>query len=291
MYYDKKIYEDLIRTSPLFSLDKEAERVAYKREAYSMVQYLYCYLLAINEQKYEPYGCEIMEVATRCINNFDSSKGVFLHYFKAAWKQEYSHICGDQISEAKFRGMKITEEDKRNIRKYLLLAEALEITASKQEIFVKISEAMDLPVDKVQLIAQMKDIYVAGDSKINADGEEIDVWEQIPDGTSFEKQLESADSAEELFAKIEKAFTSLQDRQKPIMSDMITIRICSVLFDCQSAKKKYTFISDDVVQECFSSGTIPTQRSIAQKYDRDEASISRTVKEFLNKLKLLISEE
>lgn len=291
MYYDKKIHEGLIRTSPLFSLDKETENVAYRREAYAMVQYLYCYLLAISEQKYEPYGCEIMEVATRCINNFKNSKGVFLHYFNAAWKQEYSHICGDRISEMKFRGMKITDEDKRNIRKYLLLAEALETSASNQEIYAKVSEAMDLPIDKVQLIAQMKDIYVSGGSKINADGAEINVWEQIPDGTSFEKQLESADSAEELFVKIEEAFTSLQDRQKPIVSDMITISIYSVFLDKEGTKKKYTFISDDVLKECFSFGTVPTQRSIAQKYGRDEASISRTVKEFLKKLKILISEE
>lgn len=291
MYYDKKIYEGLIQTSPLFSLDKETEKAAYKREAYAMVQYLYCYLLAINEQKYEPYGCEIMEVATRCINNFESSKGVFLHYFNAAWKQEYSHIFGDRISEVKLRGMKITEEDKRNIRKYLLLAESLETSASNQEIYAKISEAMNLPVDKVRKIAQMKDIYVTGDSKINADGEEIEIWEQVPDGTSFEKQLESADSAEDFFAKIEKAFSSLQDRQKSIVSDMITIKIWLVLLDRQSTKKKYTFISDDVVQECLATGTVPTQRSIAQKYGRDEASISRTVKEFLKKLKLLMGEE
>ena len=291
MYYDKKIYEGLIQSSPLFSLDKETENTAYKREAYTLVEYLYCYLLSIDEGKYEPYGSEIMEVATRCINNFESSKGVFLHYFNAAWKQEYSHICGDRISEVKLHGMRITEEDKRNIRKYIMLTEALETSASKQEIYLKISEAMDLPVDKVQLIAQMTDICVASDSKKNADGEVINVWEQVPDGTSFEKQLEAANSAEDLFSKIEKAFSSLQDRQKPIVSDMITIRIWSELLDHQSTKKNYTFISDDVVQECFSSGTVPTQRNIAQKYGRDEASISRTVKEFLKKLKLLMSEE
>ena len=74
MYYDKGKYESLIMNSPLFDIDKEQETTAYKRESYKMAEYLYCYLLAINERDYEPYGSEIMDVATRCINNFDSSK-------------------------------------------------------------------------------------------------------------------------------------------------------------------------------------------------------------------------
>lgn len=70
MHYDKGKYRSLITDSPLFDIDKEQETVAYKRESYKMVEYLYCYLLAINEHAYEPYGSEIVKVATRCINNF-----------------------------------------------------------------------------------------------------------------------------------------------------------------------------------------------------------------------------
>lgn len=56
MYYDKSKYESLIMNSPLFGIDKEQETTAYKRESYKMVEYLYCYLLAINERDYEPSG-------------------------------------------------------------------------------------------------------------------------------------------------------------------------------------------------------------------------------------------
>ena len=110
MYYDKGKYESLIMNSPLFGIDKEQETTAYKRESYKMVEYLYCYLLAINERDYEPYGSEIMDVATRCINNFDSSKGVFLYYFNSAWKQEYSHIMGEKISDERFHGIRIRKQ-------------------------------------------------------------------------------------------------------------------------------------------------------------------------------------
>ena len=142
MYYDKGKYESLIMNSPLFGIDKEQETTAYKRESYKMVEYLYCYLLAINERDYEPYGSEIMDVATRCINNFDSSKGVFLYYFNSAWKQEYSHIMGEKISDERFHGIRITEEEKRNIRKYLKLAEKMDSCVSRSELFERISESL-----------------------------------------------------------------------------------------------------------------------------------------------------
>ena len=99
MYYDRERYEKLIIQSSLFSLDKEIDESAYKREALKMVEYLYCYLLGINEQKYEPYGYEITVVAKRCINGFKGEKGEFLHYFNAAWKQKIKHIYSDQLHE------------------------------------------------------------------------------------------------------------------------------------------------------------------------------------------------
>lgn len=99
MRYEKEKYERLIAESPLFKLDKGTQYTAFRREAYKMVEYLYCYLLAINEQKNEPYGCEITEVATRCINNFSSDKGDFLHYFKLNQiRRKVSHDTDDRFS-------------------------------------------------------------------------------------------------------------------------------------------------------------------------------------------------
>lgn len=108
MRYNKADYEKLITESKLFSLNKVTESVAFRKESYKMVEYLYCYLLAQNEKKYEPFGCEITEIAVRCINNYDESKGVFLHYFNAAWKLEYGHLCGNQAVDDRLHGVKIT---------------------------------------------------------------------------------------------------------------------------------------------------------------------------------------
>ncbi len=283
MYYDKEKYERLIEESPLFSLDKEKEYNSYKRESYRMVELLYCYLMAVNQQIYEPYGCEITEVATRCINNFDCSKGIFIHYFNSAWKQEYAHIKSKVIQEEKYRGLKITEEDKRAVRKYLRFAEQLDEKHTRGELYECLSEAMGMSIDKIRQLAEMSELIISGDSYLGEDGEEHSLWGQVSDGVSFEIEMENAEAVDEILMRIQREFDSLQERQKPIVSDMITIKICAFLEG--DVSEKYTFICSDIVKEWQVHGNMPTQRDIAHKYKRDEASISRTVKEFLKKLK------
>lgn len=283
MYYDKKKYEQLILESPLFSLDKESEYTAFKRESYRMIEYLYCYLLSINEKEYEPYGCEITEVATRCISNYDSSKGVFLHYFNSAWKQEYSHILGEKIHENIYQGIRITEDDQRAVRKYIRLADQLGTDCKAEELYHKLSEAMNLPISRVEALAQMSRLTVCGDSFLSNDGAKQILWDQIPGNASASQRIESEEEIEAILEKVDEAFNSLQARQKPVVSDMITIKICPFLTKSQA--RRFSFISDPVIEEWIKCGTVPTQRDIAKKYGRDEASVSRTLKGFLKKLK------
>lgn len=289
MYYERAKYEALISSSCLFKLDRETEKTAYKREAYKMVEYLYCYLLSINEHDYEPYGCEIMEVATRCIANYDPKKGVFLYYFISAWKQEYSHIKGEKISDDRFRGMKVTEEDKRAIRKYIKLAEKFETSESQEVLYKRIAEALNIPIEKVALIARMSNCFVTSGSVNREDGENINLWDQVADEIDIEAQFEMADSIEDLLQKISRTYAKLQDRQKPIISDMMTIRIWPVIAGDYETDS-FAFLSQDVIREYSMTGEMPSQRQIAERYHRNEASISRSVKEFLSKLRQEMSE-
>ena len=269
--------------SPLFSLDKETEYTAFKRESYRMIEYLYCYLLSINEKEYEPYGCEITEVATRCINNFDADKGVFIHYFNAAWKQEYLHIVSAKLQEEKYRGLRITEEDRRAVKKYVKLAEQFGMNTSSEAMYKKLSEAMELPLERIIELAKLSDITVIGDSYSSDDGDEQSLWDQLPGKEDVSLNIETEEELDAVLNKIETAFCSLQERQKPIVSDVITIKICSFLTD--ETAERFSFISEAVIEEWNKSRSLPTQREIAKKYGRNEASISRTVKDFLEKIK------
>lgn len=282
MGYEKSKYERLIMESPLFLLNKDEEYTAYKRESYRMIENLYCYLMAINEVAYEPYGCEITEVATRCINNYDASRGVFLHYFNSAWKQEYSHILGDQAQDDKLRGIKITEEDKRAVKKYMRFIQRHGEYSSTDELHERLSVAMDMPVNRIREIVMLGSTTVVGDSYANDAGDDLSLWERIADDFQIEKDLMDQAQIELLFEKIGKVFADIQERQRPLVADLLTIKICSSLVNIPEVD---TFINWDIVNEWKKTGTIPTQRDIAQKYQRNEASISRSYKEFLKKLR------
>lgn len=283
MQYDKQKCENLISKSPLFSLDREKEYAAFKRESYRMIELLYCYLLSINQYEYEPYGCEITEVAIRCISNYDDTKGVFLHYFNSAWKQEYSHIMGKKLEEEKYRGLRITEEDRRAVRKYIKLARQMSSGCSLDQLYKKLSMAIGLPSERIVELAQLQSVTVGSDTYIGDDGEEQSLWDQVCGDENISQGIEMAENIEELLSRLENAYGSLQERQKPIVSDMITARICAFLTEEEAGR--FTFISDSVLEKYRMDGIIPTQRDIAKKYGRDEASISRTVNTFLKKLK------
>ena len=288
MNFDKEEYEKLIIGSSLFSLDKENEKVAFRRESYKMVEYLYCYLLAINREKFEPFGCEITEVATRCINNFDSTKGTFLHYFNAAWKKEYDHIRGNQALEEKYHGIRISQDIKRNLKRYLRYESSLCLNSSQQDSYEAIARLMGCPVEDVYQLAELagcRTVYF--ESQRN--GENLsNLFEQLSDWDLVEDRVITADSLRDILSSSEKAYLSLQKRQRPIISDMLTIRVCDFISDSRLDTSDYSFISTDIVQKYAKSHTLPTQREIAQKYGKNEASISRTVKEFIQKVKRII---
>ena len=88
---DKEKYEKLIQESPLFSLDKKAEPVAFRNARLKMIENIYLYLLSINKEKYEPYGCEITEIANYCIDKYDSTRSEFLHFFNYEWKKKFTY--------------------------------------------------------------------------------------------------------------------------------------------------------------------------------------------------------
>ena len=86
--------------------------------------------------------------------------------------------------------------------------------------------------------------------------------------------------------KIENAFNSLQERQKPIISDIITAKICDIMNELKITYRKYRFINNDIFLVYRTTGYIPTQKEIAQKHNRDEASISRSVRQFLSRIEI-----
>lgn len=288
MLYDKGKYESLIEESVLFSIDKDSQKSLYKRESLKLVEYLYCYLLSVNKDKYESYGCDIVDVATRCINAYDG-RGDFLHYFNAAWKKEYSHICGNQIIEDKLQGVKITEQEKREVKKLLKLLSKRNSDRVNNALYAEIAIFMDISEERVAEIARIAGIQIIGEYSNNLDGEELSIWDSIASDVFTERSSDEQCSFVETMQIIENAFAELQERQQPIVSDMLTIKLGMDFNEQSKVIKDFSFMNKEMMREISNTGIVPTQRNIAEKYNRNEASISRTMKEFLRKVEESLS--
>ena len=282
MQNEKEKYERLISASPLFSLDREKEATAYRREALKMVEYLYRYLMSINEQKYVEFGMEITETANRCISNFSTDTGEFLHYFNVAWAKEYLRAYARHSAEEMRAGIHIPVEDERNIRKYLKYAESHHADENSSEFVRNAADALDISEARVrELIRTIRDTAVISDRTTNEDGEEISLFDTIADETV--DAISDEDNKRPL-DDIEKVFVGLQDRQKPIVSAMMTAKVCKVVCELRIPIVEYTFIDQEIMKKYISTGDLPTQRDIAAQFGKNEASVSRTVKEFIEKI-------
>lgn len=287
MYYYKEKYELLISQSPLFTLNKETETNAYKRESLKMVEYLYCYLLAENESKYAEFGMEIMDTANRCIKNYSPESGIFLHYFNAAWKQAYGHAIGQTLVENSYSGIKFTEEEKRTLRKYIHYAKSMGMDCSSSEFDSRVAEAMDISLETAQELRKLVESKTVSDRAINDESEEFSLFDQIDSGSYADSRLYDSESVKTLFQNIQELFESLQERQKPLISKMLTAKISFLAAesnDVLDCLRRTTYFDEDIYDTCIGQGIPVSARDIASQFNVNETSASRSWKNFKEKM-------
>lgn len=278
-------YKQLILASPLFSLDRERDRSAYQREALKMVEYLYRYLLA-EDNRYEEYGLEITETANSCIDNYDPQNGEFFHYFNAAMAKAWRRAEAKRDMQEMRGGIHVAHEDDRSIRAVLNYMKRSEITHPTPEQIERIAEALNVTEQRVRDLLRMNAESVAiSDTMQNDDGEEISLFDTIASDENIEQSVISADNCRVVLESIQTAYDGCQERQKPILSAMLTAKIAEVVRQCAIPVASFTFVDKQLLTEYIQAGTLPTQRDLAARFGKNEASISRTLKEFLGKIK------
>ncbi len=288
MTYNKLEFEEKILNTTLFNLDREKEYSAYKKEALKMVENLYCYLVALNS-KNEQYGYEITILAQRCIKSFDADKGEFLHYFIRSWKNEQKNIYADESENNTYRGIGITEEKRRNLRKLKKLLK-IEDNNISNDVLKKLSEIMDISICEVNELLKLEQIQVVSSIVQTNGDEEIAIIDQYTDDNSIEDELKDFFDIEEAFSKIEKIFIELQERQKPILSDLLTITFCESITTHKINYLSYSFVNKEIIKRFVKNNELPNQNWVATKYKRNKASVSRTLNEFIEKIKKEVKE-
>lgn len=133
---------------------------------------------------------------------------------------------------------------------------------------------MNLPVLDVIEIIKMSGIAVESNTSQNDNGETYDMFDLMESGELAEEKVIQEENIYVILEKIEMVFNGLQERQKKIVSDVITAKICDTIEDINIAVEHFDFINVEIFEKYKKTRRVPTQRDIAVKHKRDEASIS-----------------
>lgn len=284
-------YETEIASSVLFSLDKEKQPTAYSREVRKMTNHLIEYLYAVDEAYYANFGVEIMKTIASCIGKYSSEKGQFLHYFRASIKTACVYATAEQKASERRGGLHITAKVKKlmpQVAKYLE-KKGIDPDRIEEEQITFVADYFGQSEKVIRDVIEANQFSnVVYDKKTNVDGETLSVFDLISSGEAVDARLKTEEHCKEILNQIELAFSHCQERQKPLLSELLTARLCeSEIFDdtdLHIAYSDYTFINKNVVREYILNHTIFSDAEIALKYEKYAESVSRTLKEFLAKV-------
>jgi DNA-directed RNA polymerase specialized sigma subunit len=291
--FAREEYENLINNSPLFEIDKESSLALYKSERYNFLTLLtdYYRLYIYPNKPLDSYSMTLMETAMECIKYYDKDKGEFLHLFNSSMKRDLHIAKAKEIIEEKRQGIRVSNEDDKLIRKIIALANSKGLDIYDLTVQQKISKALNLELSRLQELLRINDDAVAVSSTVtNDDGEEIELFDlQASHEKNVEDKLADESSFIALVEKINGVFNTVQDRQKKLLSMLLMVEIIKAWDeDLDKAKNVLTgkeLFNKEVFDYYKKHGELPTAKQIGKILGVSEQSLSRTYKNFKEKLK------
>ena len=269
MMFTREEYENLINNSPLFEIDKESSPALYKSEERKFIDNLYLYYSNYVYRK-DLDGLVFMRTAKECIKYYAKEKGEFLHLFNSSMKRDLHIAKAKEIIEEKRQGIRVSNEDDKLIRKIIALANSKGLDIYDLTVQEKISKALNLEFSRLQELLRINDDAVAVSSTVtNDDGDEVELFDLQ---SSHEKTAEDKMADESAFItlveKINDVFTTVQDRQKKLLSMLLTVEIIKACDeDLDKAKNVLTgkeLFNEEVLDYYKKHGELPTAKQIGK---------------------------
>ena len=291
--FTREEYENLINNSPLFEIDKESSPALYKSERYNFLTLLtdYYRLYIYPNKPLDSYSMTLMETAMECIKYYDKNKGEFLHLFNSSMKRDLHIAKAKEIIEEKRQGIRVSNEDDKLIRKIIALANSKGLDIYDLTVQQKISKALNLEPSRLQELLRINDDAVAVSSTVpNEDGDEVELFDlQSSHEKNAEDKLADESAFITLVEKINDLFKTVQDRQKKLLSMLLTVEIIKAcdedLEKARQVLEDKELFNEEVLDYYKKHGELPTAKQIGLRCGVSEQSLSRTYKNFKEKLK------
>ncbi|MCM1440540.1 MAG: hypothetical protein NC131_15275, partial [Roseburia sp.] len=284
--YTREEYENLINNSPLFNIDKQNNLELYKAERYAFLTLLtdyYRYYIFPHKQ-FDEYSFALIETATECLKYYVREKGDFLHLFNKATKRNMGIAKAKDIIDAHRQGIKLPTYEEQMICKITALAKSKNLDINDISVQIKVATLLGISTEKVtELIHTNNDAVAVSDTVSNEDGDEFSIIDlQVKHGNTFEDEFVFNEELKELILKIHNVFDSVQERQKPLLSLLLTAEIIKSLdYDIKSIVSLLNgvaFFNLEIIHWYEKYNSVPTAKQIGELCGVSEQSLSRTYK-------------
>lgn len=290
-------YEKLINNSCLFEIDKQESPALYeteKRKMYELITRYYINYVYIRDENNIEYGYTLITTINDCIKYYDKSKGDFVHLLNWAMKR---NIAKEKARDkyGKMRGgINIPEKVATKIKKIVRLLESKCLDVSEPQVQQKIASLCNITVAKLQELMHINaSTVVVSSTQCDSNGNECEIFDFIHSKDNLlEEKLIQNDSIADFIQKINDTFVSCQERQKPLLSMLLTKEIIKDLqndYDLEKISdilKNTAFKNDFILKSYISTLELTQDKQIAEMCGVSPESLSRTFKNFKEKLKM-----
>lgn len=287
MTYSKEEYERLINNSPIFEVDKEKDIALYRRARYNLLCLItdYYRLHIYKNRMLEDYSLTLMETADECIKYYQREKGDFINLLNHNMKRNFGIAKAKEAADKYRQGITLSEKNEKMIRAIVAYVKSKNLDLRDTSIRNKIATALKMPADLIsELLAMNENATVQSSVVRNDDGEEVELFDlrQDPADTPEKKAISRAALTERL-GDIETAFNSTQNRQKKLLSMLLTAKLLDEFGEIGILFGR-AFYDESVSEFYKQSGQVLTAKQIAEKCGVSEQSVSRTYKNFIAKI-------
>lgn len=302
----KEQYENLINNADLFDIDKEQDSSLYKTEVRKYILLVVKYYKdciwqgidnlrstenPIDTHPFAKYGGDLYECIIQCLKSYNKSQGLFINYLAVAVSRIKKRVDGKESMSAYRCGIAFPVKEKKLISTVCQYVNSIDGDLNDAKVQQKIAIFMNLPICEVNKLIEINHNAVVAVS--NRDGDEDDLFDFIANKelSAYEK-LERKDFIVEFFNQVENTFNACQDRQKPLLMKLLTIKLVPEIEDAEIFDdiEDFSFIDNLLLHDYIAGASMPLAKDIAKEFHISaEGSVSRTYHNFIEKVKKELS--
>jgi len=285
--------ERLINGSELFSIDRSVGGDTFTVEERKLLTNLADYM-KITRKDFDERGLEILATAKDCIKSYKAEKGAFLNYFNVALAKNVFVAEAKERAEEHRVGVSISDKKIELIRAVLKYRDTSGKNINDPDVQEEIANKLESQGVTFEMVREAVEInynatVISGDSReTNDDGDDGNtLFDMIPaDMESVDEGMVKIESLRKIVDRIDTAFIEQQDRTKPILKKLLTVRLIEAIDDVSLIERvafERAFFDVEIYADYKANNKIPTARDIVGK--DHEAGASRTLNNFLKKIR------